>query len=83
MIELELEEHEGVAPTLTANIAREDQVFVTAARQLAADRDRFGDKVVASEDDTRCEALSVASRASDGTMYLLGRKASWRAHERC
>jgi hypothetical protein len=79
VIELDLEKREGVAPTLTAIVAREDQVFVTAAwesdwkwrggsRLIAIDP--ATDEVVASEDDERCEALSVVSRASDGTIYL-------------
>jgi hypothetical protein len=79
VIDLGLEKREGVAPTLTAIVARQDQVFVSVAwesdwkwrggsRLLAIDP--ATDKVVGSEDDTRCEALSVVSRASDSTIYF-------------
>jgi hypothetical protein len=79
VIDLGLQKREGIAPTLTAIVAREDQVFVTAAwesdwkwrggsRLIAIDPATT--KVVASEDDTRCEALSVVSRALDGTIYF-------------
>jgi hypothetical protein len=79
VIDLGLEKRDGIAPTLTAIVAREDQVFVAAAwesdwkwrggsRLIAIDP--ATDKVVASQDDERCEALSVVSRASDGTIYF-------------
>lgn len=79
LIELDLEERDGVPATLTSIVAREDRVFVTAAwesdwkwrggSQVIA-IDPATDEIVGTEDETRCEALSVASRASDGTLYL-------------
>lgn len=79
VIELDLEERDGVPATLSSIVAREDRVFVTAAwesdwkwsesaRIIAIDP--ATDEIVGNLDETRCAELSVTSRASDGTIYF-------------
>lgn len=79
VLELALEQRDGVAPVLTGIAARHDRVFVSAAWESdwqwqggarIITIDVGTDEVVASEDDSRCEALNVSGTASDGTLYF-------------
>jgi hypothetical protein len=78
VIELAQDPRDGLNPWIPTILVRGDRLFVTVVWELdwrfaASARviaiDTATDRVVETTDDTRCEQLSVASRASDGTAY--------------
>jgi hypothetical protein len=78
VIELEVEERDGLPAWMPSVVARDDQLFVTvvweedwrfgdSSRVITIDT--ASDEVVGTTDDTRCEQLAVGSLASNGTAY--------------
>jgi hypothetical protein len=78
VIQLDLEERDGLTAWVPNVVVRDDRLFVTAVwekdwRFAESSRvitiDTSSDEIVATSDETRCEQLAVSSVASNGTAY--------------
>jgi hypothetical protein len=78
VIDLELEERDGLPAWIPTIVLRDDKIFVTvvweddyrfaeSSRLIAIDAG--SDRVLSTTDETRCEQLAVSSQAADGTTY--------------